>query len=810
METGRVTGPIPPRPYIPPTALLAASTCASCAAVMNAGWLRRESGSVVPWGLIGTVWAIALLALAIILRMAPIGACWRGVGHCARGRRIACGIACCTGLVLGVSASGMALLRWQGMSESMGGQTVSSCVLTAVGDPRTGEHGVSTSAEVRPDRLDIPGFRVRMISKEPFEGGVSLRAVGRFEALGDDEWDRSRFMKGEVGSVSIRSVIEVDERRHRSMIDRFRSVALEAIGPEKGDARALVAAAVCGRMSELNGTRTYDEFSRCGLTHLIAVSGGHLAYIAAILGVMLSSARCGRCAQSVTVVLVMGLYVVFTGASPSALRSVVMVGLSHATILGGRRAHALSALFLTMTAMAVSSPGIVFDLGFQLSAASVLFIAVFSRYIAHMLGRLRLPGALSDALALSLVAQWATLPLTIPVFGEASLVAPLANILVGPLMTAVLIVGLITVALCTLFLVVMWALPPLALLLGPLCEALTWCPDAIARLSIFIVTLCARVPFAAIALASSRWIGLIAYGAACMLYMAWQRVSARTLGAIGLAAMMCFAVHFTRWSMFAPASVTVLDVGQGDAILVRDGGRIVLVDAGVNAATREALARNNVFGLDAVVITHWDRDHWGGLPELASSIPVSRILVAEGAGEWAPHDVTELGIPIDEMGDGDEVRIGGFSCRAVWPDSRVTGEENADSLVLRVSYGEEGGSLTMLLTGDSERDELARYANEVGDIDVLKVGHHGSRIAVDEESLEVLEPEFALASAGEGNRYGHPDPACVKMLTDSGARFACTMDVGDIVVRPGKSGAVVRVERPGAEPRVPIARRERR
>ncbi len=77
-------------------------------------------------------------------------------------------------------------------------------------------------------------------------------------------------------------------------------------------------------------------------------------------------------------------------------------------------------------------PGVVFDLGFQLSAMSVLFITVFAPYVTFTLERLRVPALLAEPLSLTLVAQWATLPLTIPVFGEVSLIAPVANLIGGP------------------------------------------------------------------------------------------------------------------------------------------------------------------------------------------------------------------------------------------------------------------------------------------------------------------------------------------------------------------------------------------
>ena len=131
------------------------------------------------------------------------------------------------------------------------------------------------------------------------------------------------------------------------------------------------------------------------------------------------------------------------------------------------------------------------------------------------------------------------------------------------------------------------------------------------------------------------------------------------------------------------------------------------------------------------------------------------------------------------------MRVGSFACDVVWPDSRVEGDENADSVVLRISYAGEKGRLRALLTGDTECDELAEYVKEVGDVDVLKLGHHGSRVSVSDEALDLLLPELCVASAGEGNSYGHPDPACVRTVEASGSMFLCTKDVGDVHVSPG-------------------------
>ena len=101
----------------------------------------------------------------------------------------------------------------------------------------------------------------------------------------------------------------------------------------------------------------------------------------------------------------------------------------------------------------------------------------------------------------------------------------------------------------------------------------------------------------------------------------------------------------------------------------------------------------------------------------------------------------------------------------------------------------------MLLTGDAELDQEREFVQEVGDIDVLKLGHHGSKVSVDGELLDVLRPELSLASAGEGNRYGHPSDECIDAVKQSGGAFACTIERGDITITPTAKGFTMRCQR---------------
>lgn len=795
----------PPRPYMPPVAFLALSTCASAASVMQAGWERHASREVIPWGLAGSLIMIGgvLVLAASRLRCSRmcLGGTWPGAGErhgiwpqSALGRpsypvplpgayaRLAL-VFTGVGLIAGCIAAVISLGSWRRQARWSESVTMSACEVDVLGDPKLGEWGASSTVEIVWREGGEKRCRATMASERALEAGERLRVVGRLEPLGDGDWDRSRFMRGEVGDLRVSHVLSLGEATPPGPLRAIRGIALDVVDPSRGFSRSLIAGVVCGRVTELGGTEAYESFSRCGLTHLVAVSGGHLVYVSAYLEVGLRHSRFKRCARKGILVVMMVLYVSFTGGSPSAVRSVSMVILASATVLGGRRAHAPSALALAVTALVLMDPGVVYDLGFQLSVMSVLFIIALGPYVSQVLEWARIPKGVSEPLSLAIVAQWATTPITLPVFGEFAVISPLANLAVGPVMSLLTVVGLGSVLSASILSVACASWLPGEATRALLDMALMP-SDVISNASGFLARAFADVPWASIPLACPWWIGPLMYGAALALYLRWDGAHPGRVIALASLAGVALIIGIARWALFAPPSITVLDVGQGDAILIREGPHAVLVDAGVGSDTVDALIRNHVLELDAVVVTHWDRDHWGGLPELSSRIPVGRIVTAEGASAAPPDEVDGLGIPLTELREGDVLRLGGFACRAVWPDEPVSGEENADSLVLAVSYRKGGASLDVLLTGDAERDELARFAGEVGDVDVLKLGHHGSRVSVDARSLSLLDPEVAIASAGKGNSYGHPDAVCVELVEESGARFLCTMDVGDIAIEP--------------------------
>lgn len=521
-----------------------------------------------------------------------------------------------------------------------------------VSDASMGTFGISCTAEA----LDGQGKRlalIRLTSDEAYGRGDAISCVARSEPLDKSAWARTRFMKGEVGSAQVMYVKGV-KRAPDGIIGALRQAALDRIRPELSDGRALVAGTICGYTTELNESAVSDTFSATGLSHLVAVSGSHLALVSSLIARALARSSLSVGARYAAMGAIGVAYVLFTGCAPSAVRSAAMSCLAMAAQTGRRRSHSLSALSLSVMGFAIASPGAVYDMGFQLSAASVLFIGLFFPYLACLLRRLGVPAAISEALSLTLVAQWATLPLTLPVFSRLSLVAPVANLVVGPIMSALLTCGLVVTGAAVL-------LPPLTFMMAV--------PEGIANVAIFCADLLSGMPLASIPISSPPWLPFAAYGIAAAVFILWPDPGRGPLVGGIVGAGMAVAAWLAYWLLFAPPTVTVLDVGQADAILIREGSQTVLMDAGVDDAVVDALARNHVLDIDAVIISHWDRDHWGGLPDVLRAVHVGQVYCAKGAAAGVPDELEGLlSSPPRELACGDTVRVGGFTCEVVWPE----------------------------------------------------------------------------------------------------------------------------------------------
>lgn len=570
------------------------------------------------------------------------------------------------------------------------------------------------------------------------------------------------------------------------MLRIARAQTIERIQEHGGSSAPLFCAIVCGYRQPMANSPLYDQFKTCGLAHLVAVSGAHTSIVLMLLVLVLKLLRSPRWLSALLSVLFVVFYLVFAGMPVSAIRSATMAVLALLSFFANRRQASLSSIGLCVIAFLVVDPSACLSVSLFLSAGSTLGIVLFSGLFASWLptSQKAVRTLVVDPLSLTLASNVVTLPFSAALFSQLSLIAPLANVLAAPLFALCCMAGLMACVMALL-------LPALS---APLIGLASLGMGALAGL----VSALSLVPFASIA-CSLDPVPMLLFSLviSCALFGLWPSPSKRL--ALALGGAMAAALIGLFVSAFVPKgdAVVALDVGQGDAILIRSQGSTVLIDTGnSDARLREALGAERVYQLDAVIITHPDDDHCASLSSLGGYVDVKRICFAGDVWECGCSkcerliSLADACAPFAEktaLGLGDELRVGAFSLEVVWPEGFTDAGGNADSLCLLGELDcDADGTIDwlMLFTGDAESEELDGMlaAGRVGDIDLLKVGHHGSKVSLTADDVAKIHPEVALISVGADNRYGHPSQEVLDCLDSVGCEVLRTDERGSVSV----------------------------
>lgn len=596
--------------------------------------------------------------------------------------------------------------------------------------------------------------------------------------------------KGVSAQADVLSFELADSSGPLSLLRDLRKRAVSAFSTFGGSQAGVLQALVCGWRGGIDATGEYEDYKITGLAHVIAVSGSHLAVVAMFVNVVAMRLALPARLRVAGVLLLVGSYLVFSGCSVSAARSVVMVTVALSSLFAARRASSLNALGVCVLAFLVLDPKACVSVSFLLSAGSTLGIILFASLMSSWFpcGKAA-RSLLVEPLALTFSSSMTTQLYSAALFSQLPLVSPLANIVVSPLFALGCVAGLVAA-------VVACAFPDAASL------AVSLAAVSVVPMQLSVEVL-AAAPFASVPFAASELAMLLASIALCALvYRVWPsaRCARRSLAVLLLVLVLPGAAASVE--RVSADELIMLDVGQGDSLVVRSGGASLMVDTGNRTALlKEALGRNCVWGLDGVLITHADDDHCASLGDLAYALDVDGVFLSEGTASCSCGNCRDLvgaaedlrGKPeLSYLSQGDVLHVGDFTLEVLWPDGFQDEGGNADSLCLLLKH-ELSGS-TALLTGDAESEVIERIMAErkLEDIDVLKVGHHGSEGAVAPAQLDELNPSVALVSVGKGNRYGHPHADTVADLEASGAAVLRTDECGDVSVR-FKSDGTLRV-----------------
>ncbi len=569
---------------------------------------------------------------------------------------------------------------------------------------------------------------------------------------------------------------------------------------------SLAAGIAFGREDGLS-PEALEDYNRSGLRHLVAVSGSNVILVAA-LAQLLAVPTVGRKWAWLPAAMFVAVYLAAAGLSPSVMRSGLMAGVLLAGHAIGRPQSGLPALAGALIVMTALEPDVALQTGFQLSAAATAGLITLAPWLNEWLLRLTsrsrwttAPRWLCEATALTVAATISTLPIMWATFGEISVVSPAANVVAGPAFAASFVLSVATALLGlwsrelgeTFGLVAFY---PLAFLgaaaawFGSLkfasVEVGTAGPE-IAVAAYAVLAVLAAVAYRFQPVATERRAVAVR-----------RRTSKRVLlaGATGAVALAIIPVSCAPRGGPGELVVDFLDIGQGDAALITTpGGRQVLIDGGPSGLelSRElgAVMPHWDRRLDAIVLSHPQEDHAGGLPEILDRLRVANVL--DGGTTNATLTVAEYERRTagrTALVAGDEFQLDGVSFEVLWPPAAFEADDlNELSVVIRVSYGE----ITFLFTGDVQGEALDRLLAEQDlTSDVLKVPHHGSKTTGAAFFTEA-KPSVAVISTGADNLFGHPHPDTLAAL-DGVLTFRTDVD-GRVRVRSDGQRLSVDTER---------------
>lgn len=537
------------------------------------------------------------------------------------------------------------------------------------------------------------------------------------------------------------------------------------------------------------------------LSHLTAVSGANCAVIVSLImlgGAAMGVSRTWRIGASVLVLIG---FVVLVTPEPSVLRAAVMATLVLVALAAGRPLRGVPVLSLAVVSLLVFDPWLAHSYGFVLSVLATAGLLLLAAPIAQALAR-RIPYPLAMVIAVPLAAQAACTPVLILLAPSIPTYGVVANILAGPAAPIATVLGL---AACLLTSVAPFP--------GALAAHLAWLPSAwIAAVATFFSGLpwsALPWPSGPLGVALATIVGVLAL----MVWLyngprshGWRRLASGVLVGICVLYLGVAGGEQLRRRLSPPSdwSIAACDVGQGDAMLVRSAGQIALIDTGPTPdALSYCLDTLGIGRVDLLVLTHFDLDHVGGASAMLGR--ADRVLVGPSAGAQDDRLVQQLadaGATVEQVARGRLGGLGDLRWQVLWPPAKLVGFEPGNDASVAVEFAGvgdcPGGCLTSVFLGDlgEESQDRLLATNRLGQVDVVKVAHHGSRDQ-SPRLYERLRAAVALIGVGADNDYGHPTDDILRTLAASNTVVGRTDLNGLVLVSRGDGGVRLWTERTG-------------
>ncbi|MDQ0216803.1 competence protein ComEC [Oikeobacillus pervagus] len=567
-----------------------------------------------------------------------------------------------------------------------------------------------------------------------------------------------------------------------STLFEWRHSMTEIIKEDYPDELKGIAAALLFGDRSLAEDELLTAYQRLGIIHLLAISGLHVGLISGALFYILIRMGITKEYANIILLIFLPIYAIVAGGSPPVIRATLMTIVVLLSLQRPEKWTPLDALSCSLLIVLILQPYLIYHVGFQLSYAVSFSLILSSTRIIPIFQTL-----FSKMFAITVISQTASIPIMLFHFFEISFLSLITNLFFVPFYAFIVLPFILGTFLLQFFLPgIMSLLPVFMVIVQPIHEVAI-------RLSQWkYATIITGIP-------NDLLLALYIMATICA-FIIWEKKRGLIYGSFVVVLTIVF--HLFLPFCHPQGEVNFIDIGQGDSILVRlpySKGTYLIDTGGVLPFKKEHwkerqqsfsigedvlipyFKSKGITQIDKLILTHSDYDHIGASIEIMEHLKIKEIIISPGSEAKAVmkniiHQAQRREIPVQYGIAGQSWTVQGAFFSFLHPaDTRYEG--NDDSLVL---YMELGGK-TWLLTGDLEKegeeDLVKRYHVNV---DILKVGHHGSRTSTTEPFLDMLSPSYAIISVGKGNRYGHPHREVMESLKKRRVKMLRTDEHGEI------------------------------
>lgn len=545
-----------------------------------------------------------------------------------------------------------------------------------------------------------------------------------------------------------------------------------------------------------------EDFRDSNLSHILAVSGANVSYIIVSVTYIFNKMCFRKKLSKIISIFLLFLFMLLTGCTSSVNRACIMAILMLIADLLYRKSDVYNNLAISALILLIINPYSILDIGFQLSYMGTIGIVFLHDKINNFIKtNNKILKYFLEMFYVTTCANVAIIPIMMFHFNSISLTFYFSNILAGPILGIIVVIGFIMFFISLIFI--------------PLATPIAFILNIMLKFIIKIAEITASIPFSKILITTPSIFFIAIWYIIIFLIVYRKKVkevylkNKRKINVIVSITLVVLIILNLVININRPLKIYFIDVGQGDScLIVTPSNKRILIDGGGSEfgsfdvgekILTPYLLDRKIKKLDYIIISHFDSDHVGGILNVIQNIKVDKIIICK---QWKNSEnykkflniIKEKKIEVYVVKDKNKIEIEQDTFFYILhPTGDLISDNilNNNSIVMKFCYK----NFSMLFTGDieeiAENELIKRYENSnILRSTVLKVGHHGSKTSSTGSLLNKVKPKIALIGVGSKNTFGHPNNGVLDRLKKLKCKIYRTDLNGEIILTIDKNSKI--------------------